>query len=345
MSALALPIAKARPPRIGVELIRRRAEAEFKRRMLAAIRDTSAKINLGRAMIAYRAGSVGGVMAEVPIDEVFTPALRTDRVFLDTYQAAGERAARVLRSRLLRKDVDFSVKVEGFEFGVLNDRGLRQMQQHAATQVRFVSEATKEGLRALLAGLLEGGATPREAMLAVKARVGLLPLHQKAVANLRAELTEFGRLRAPTDAQRALFPNLIDPKRPVTAARIDGIVARYTNMLHEHRASNIARTEGAFAAGAGQLESWEQAADEGLFKPEEAKQEWSTSLDAEVRDTHATMEGQLVGMKEAFVTGDGERLRFPGDSSLGASAGNTASCRCVVNLVFEEDQDETGGGR
>jgi len=46
-------------------------------------------------------------------------------------------------------------------------------------------------------------------------------------------------------------------------------------------------------------------------------------------------------MKEAFVTGDGERLRFPGDSSLGASAGNTASCRCVVNLVFDEDQDET----
>ncbi len=55
--------------------------------------------------------------------------------------------------------------------------------------------------------------------------------------------------------------------------------------------------------------------------------EWHTQGDEVVRQAHVQADLQRVGFRDAFTVG-GEQLRFPGDTSLNATAGNTINCRC-----------------
>ena len=67
--------------------------------------------------------------------------------------------------------------------------------------------------------------------------------------------------------------------------------------------------------------------------------EWVTMGDEVVREDHVLADSQEINLNQAFDVG-GEQLRWPGDTSLGASAGNVINCRCssVVNAenVFAE---------
>ena len=57
---------------------------------------------------------------------------------------------------------------------------------------------------------------------------------------------------------------------------------------------------------------------------------WAAILDGKTRSNgfdHAEPDGQKVKLTEPFIV-SGEKLMFPGDSSLGASIGNKANCRC-----------------
>lgn len=56
---------------------------------------------------------------------------------------------------------------------------------------------------------------------------------------------------------------------------------------------------------------------------------WRTVGDANVRIAHVAANGQQRPGNAAFSV-DGEDLRFPGDSSLGASAENVINCRCAA---------------
>jgi hypothetical protein len=47
-------------------------------------------------------------------------------------------------------------------------------------------------------------------------------------------------------------------------------------------------------------------------------------------------DGQRVGVDDVFTVG-GERLRFPSDSSLGASAKNIINCRCISAVVVNDE--------
>lgn len=64
--------------------------------------------------------------------------------------------------------------------------------------------------------------------------------------------------------------------------------------------------------------------------------QWLTSRDSRVRTPtksspfdHRSADGQVVPIDQPFLV-SGERLHYPGDRSLGASAGNVINCRCTV---------------
>lgn len=59
---------------------------------------------------------------------------------------------------------------------------------------------------------------------------------------------------------------------------------------------------------------------------------WVARMDSRTRPSHAAANGQRVRNSEVFTVG-GEQLKYPGDSSLGASAGNVINCRCTAVLV------------
>ena len=56
---------------------------------------------------------------------------------------------------------------------------------------------------------------------------------------------------------------------------------------------------------------------------------WHTALDERVRMTHIALEGVTIGIDEIFHVGS-SLMRFPLDSSLGASASEIINCRCTV---------------
>lgn len=215
------------------------------------------------------------------------------------------RRTRKSEDRGISKADDHEVKVEEWTFDVLNDRGLRFLQQHAAKRVVEIVDATRDALRALLADMHNQGVPALEQAKRIKQVVGLTTRDVRAVENLRERLWDDG----------------------MAPARAEKLVARKAAELLAQRALTIARTENAFAASAGQRESWAQAARDGLFDPTEAQRAWMTSEDEQTCPICEPMDGQVVGMNEAFTTGEGEAVDEPPAHP---------NCRCDVVLRISE---------
>lgn len=62
------------------------------------------------------------------------------------------------------------------------------------------------------------------------------------------------------------------------------------------------------------------------------KKEWLSALLPTTRPAHAAAHGQKVSSQEPFYVG-GEYLKYPGDLSLGATAGNIINCYCCVRYT------------
>ena len=90
------------------------------------------------------------------------------------------------------------------------------------------------------------------------------------------------------------------------------------------RAKMIARTETVGAANFGSQESYEQAGVE--------EKEWLATLDDRVRDSHAALDGDVVGLNETFNNG----LAYPGDPT--GDAGEIINCRCTLVPVVPEPE-------
>jgi len=65
--------------------------------------------------------------------------------------------------------------------------------------------------------------------------------------------------------------------------------------------------------------------------------EWHTRGDDKVRPAHVAADLQTQPALSPFSVG-GERMMEPGDSSMGASAGNTINCRCSAVYYYEGER-------
>ncbi len=98
-------------------------------------------------------------------------------------------------------------------------------------------------------------------------------------------------------------------------------VGEIYNYSEKFRSTRIAQTEVIGAANDGQLMSYMEAG----FP----KKKWITARDEKVRVSHQ-IEGPPISVTETFVTGDGNRLLYPGDRSTGADASDVIGCRCTI---------------
>jgi uncharacterized protein with gpF-like domain len=69
--------------------------------------------------------------------------------------------------------------------------------------------------------------------------------------------------------------------------------------------------------------------DERMKKQGYTRKRWYTMNDNRVRHTHILADGQEVGIDETFKVGTCE-MRYPCDTSLGATASEIINCRCVA---------------
>lgn len=165
---------------------------------------------------------------------------------------------------------------------------------------------TREGIKGL--------AAPEHKGLTDPWRAAIENWFQGEAGKKIAQITETTRNEV---TQELLYGIRAGEGIPELARRLRRMTEGFTN----ERAVTIARTE---VIAASNLGSQVGARSTGLV----LDKLWIATPDKRTRPAHSTAEGQRRPLDEPYEVG-GERLNFPGDGSLGASARNLVRCRCA----------------
>lgn len=230
-------------------------------------------------------------------------------------------------------------------FGGRNERAERIARELGSRLVTEVVNDTRTMIAQTVTGGLEIGANPRKTALDIAGRMvngrrqgGLVGLHSTQagyVQNMRAELADpdamanyFTRTRRDKRFD-SIVRRAMNEGRAVSQADIDRIAGRYADRLLNLRGETIARTETIKALNAGRQEGLDQLVDSGRLDADQIDRVWDATGDARTRPTHAAADGQSAGSDGVFTVG-GYQMRYPGDTSLGAPAGEVVNCRCYM---------------
>ena len=138
--------------------------------------------------------------------------------------------------------------------------------------------------------------------------------------------------------------NAIEVGQALTAVEVAALASKEFSRSGVNRSNIISMTETQNAAEgikfteANTVVGSAQQLPDGTFVSG-AVYEWNAVLDSRTRPAHVTADGQRRDFNagEVFNVG-GEELRYPGDSSLGASAWNTINCRCLASYALSSEE-------
>lgn len=229
-----------------------------------------------------------------------------------------ERTVDALRETYEKQVGDFLLEVSRAEIRNIEPKSTAATQKLTDTAAKWlenkginfaheVTRSTHNGIVKVLQDALKDGAANAGVDM-VRTFPGFF--QQGALANVRA------RLRGIEDT--ALYNRLYQQLSKAQA-------------FETYRAQRIARTETIPALNAGKLDAWRRS-------EVVVGKRWRNAKDSRSRPAHAAADGQVRLLEEAFDVG-GEKLMHPGDSSLGASAGNIIQCRCTMQSVLRSSED------
>lgn len=297
------------------------ADANIRRTFLELVAEAKGLQSLEEIQNLVNTGRTAEALAL--IDDV-GPGLHEAIVL--AYASAGASVAAALRQS--------TTTLPLIRFDTLSARGVFALQE---SQARLVRELTAQQSSALQIALREGigqGLRPDQIARSLRGSIGLTGAQAQAVANYRKLLTNLNSQalnRALRDKRfDGVVSRAISSGTQLTADQIDRMVERYEQKMLIHRSQVIGQTEALAAVNAGEAEMWAQAVDRGL-DARLVEQSWHPAF-INTRDSHAFMDGQTRPLGEAFQSGNGVFLRYPGDSS--APAREVAGCRCVVARRF-----------
>lgn len=241
----------------------------------------------------------------------------------EAYVLAGQSTAAVIGRALARPLIAFDRT---------NARAVARMAETRGRLIQAMRENEQARLAVTLRNGLADGKRMDEIARTFRARLGLTPSQEQAVYNFRRAL----EMRSPEALNRALRDRRFDPTvnrainldEPLTVAQMDRMERRYRERFIAYRSNVIARTEAVRAVHEGDEDMWQQAVSDGTVSAEDITTSWVTAGDERVRGSHAAMNGQERAFGVPFTSGNGNNLKFPGDSS--APASDTINCRCVL---------------
>lgn len=249
--------------------------------------------------------------------------------------AVGEREAislaRLLDARGRAAKLDTALDFETPNYGALAELQLSAMG--------LIVEMTAEQREVILSALRDGverGINPREMARTFRASIGLTRTQEGYIeAYRRALQTAHLDPKARANALgRALHDNRFNANltraasgQPISAEKIEQMVARYRARFIAYRAETIARTQALRAVQMAEEAVWQEAVRRGDIVAAEVEETWDTARDERVRNSHKVMHGQKRQMGQPFLSGLGNLLRFPGDPL--APPADTVQCRCV----------------
>jgi hypothetical protein len=310
----------------------------------AAIQGVDDQVILADLIAAIQAGDYEAAFQTLGMSKAslrpITAALQT--IFEQGGVAVGSTFPKILNTKAGRAV---------FRFDVTNPNAEQWLKDQSSTLVTRIQEDARVNVRNVMTRGLEAGNNPRVTALDIVGRVvpatgqrvgGIIGLSQPQelwVANARRDLTTLNPTYFTRTRRDKRFDSIVrkamDSNTPLDQTTVDKLIVRYKSSLLQLRGETIARTETIQSLNRSQHEALTQAVHMGAVKQKDIKREWDTAGDDRVRDTHAEMEGQTVGLDEPFTTPDGYSLMFPGDTSLGADAAETINCRCRVKMKID----------
>jgi hypothetical protein len=165
--------------------------------------------------------------------------------------------------------------------------------------------------------------------------IGLTQNQEKIVNNVRNDLAlgdpkslkhYLGLTLRDKRLDRYVVKAINDPTQVISADIKQKIISRYADASLLLRGETIGRTEALGSLHAGNYNAFEQAVDKGQVALEEVEREWDTAGDKLVRDSHAEMDGETIGLNETYSNG----LQYPGDPS--GAAEEIIACRCTEGI-------------
>lgn len=243
--------------------------------------------------------------------------------YVDSFIAAARDTARVLNLGLGEVHIVFDQTNVG-AVNAMNANRLRLVQG-------FTQQQTEATRTALLRAIGEG-MNPRDAARLFRDSIGLTPRQVQAVMNYRNALEQLDRGALSRALRDRRFDRTVEAAirdgNQLSKKKIDAMVNRYRERYIKYRAETIARTEALRSVHQGVNAMYDQAIASGDLKASDLNREWNTAKDERVRDSHASMHGQVQSYGQPFVSGLGNLLEYPGDPN--APGEDTIQCRCAV---------------
>jgi hypothetical protein len=169
------------------------------------------------------------------------------------------------------------------------------------------------------------------------------------VTSLQQEASDLAsRLPTTPPSRRASLARQIDRvNEQIRLANSDRLAIVGNNIRINILAKSPARSELIAEQNIGLAEAWARNREAELVdqanimgvggQPIRVIKEWVAILDGSTRESHVAADGQTRPISQPYVV-EGERLKYPRDSSLGASASNIMRCRCIENFKIPQPQ-------
>ena len=315
--------------------------AEVAEAFRAAIADLAFGVEFQKLQLAIKQRDLAAAMAALHLDRAAFAGLEAK--ITEAYVAGGLGAAASMPA---------AVSI-GFRFDPGNQRAASWIQRHAANLITGLWQGERDRAREFLADGMARGLHPRSVALDLVGRInrvtgsseggviGLSGPQRTAVEAAKAELAStdpkalanyLTRKRRNRNFDKTVSRAIREGKR-IDPATARSMVTAYSNGLLKLRGEVIARTEGLPAIRAAKREAYWQLVDDGRIDAQDIVRGWHTIKDGRQRDSHDAMDSQEVrGLDMPFQTPTGSSLLYPGDTSLGADASETISCRCDESI-------------
>ena len=281
---------------------------------VAAMRQARAGVDMKALEAAIARGDVDAAFRALRFDAA--DLFRTDTAITAAMNAGGNYQMGAFQHATRRAPIASRVVQS---FGGRNERAERIALELGSKLVTEVVDDTRVMIAQTIRAGLEAGAGPLRTALDIGGRVvngkrqgGLVGLDSRRagwVQNYRAKLLAEGRPQS----------------------QIDRMAQQYSNKLLRQRGETIARTETPKALNAGRQEALDQLIENpnNDVQAQDVVRAWDSTGGGRTRETHAAADGQVAAQGVPFTVG-GYSMMYPGDTSLGAPAGETVNCRCYM---------------
>lgn len=265
----------------------------------------------------------------------------TDRALAMLDEAGGHIAARIeavyTQSALAEAR---AVTAEGagalVRYSISNPSAVERLQVSSLGKIQGFTEEQRTLTRQIIERGVGRGENPRTIARELRGSIGLTPAQDQIIDNYRRQLEngqwrEAQRRQLHDDRYNRAFTGAERRAQGGTAllseAQVDRMVESYRASFVKLRTETIARTEALRAVHEGQEELYRQSIEAGLLDAEQLEQTWHAGAPPRTRAWHYVMNGQTMPWGQRFTSGQGNRLRYPGDDN--APGSEVCNCRCA----------------